>query len=160
MKASNKKQCTPSKSIYYCCVPLCCNSSSTELQEERKRLGLEKLSFHFFLDTKSPRGKEWIIKICRDIGPDFTINKSTKICSEVIFSEYSLKTERRHLRNTAIPSIFAFTTECCRTSVTLQIAHSSKIRCKLVVPVNEFDMKNYDDNFFCMVQIWGQVLRY
>jgi len=134
-------------------VPLCRNSSSKELQEERKRLGLEKLSFHSFPDTKSSRGKEWSIKIRRDIGPDFTINKSTRIYSahfkldDFIFTEYNIETERRHLKNTAVPSIFAWTTESCRATVTSQIARSSKNRCELTVPVNEFDMENYEDNF-------------
>ena len=159
MKLSNKKRCTLNKRVWrghYCCVPLCRNSSSTELQEERKRLGLEKLSFHSFPDTKSPRGKEWIIKIRRDIGPEFTINKSTRICSahfkpdDFIFIEFNIETERRHLRSTAVPSIFPWTTERCRTSITSQIACSSKYRCEVVVPMDEFDVKNFDDNFCCI----------
>ena len=63
------------------------------------------------------------------------------------FSEYNVETERRHLRNTAVPSIFAWTTERYHASVTSQIALTSKNRCELVIPVNEFDMENYEDNF-------------
>ena len=76
-----KKHCTPGKKAwrgYYCCVPLCRNSSD---QSERERLGLEKLSFHSFPDQKTPLAKEWIARIRRDVGPSFRITKRTKICS-------------------------------------------------------------------------------
>lgn len=78
---SNKKCCTPCKKSWrehYCCVPLCQNSPD---QTEKKRLGVEKLSFHSFPDQQSPLRKEWIAKISRDVGPSFTITKRTKICS-------------------------------------------------------------------------------
>lgn len=98
-KLPSKKCCTPSKNAWrghYCCVLLCRNSSSSELQEERKRLGLEKLLFHCFPDIKPPRGKEWIVKIRQDIGPNFIISKSTRICSayfkpdDFFFSEFDI----------------------------------------------------------------------
>ena len=60
-----------------------------------------------------------------------------------------MKTNRCHLRSTAIPSIFPWTTERCHTSVTSQIACSTKHRCDAVVPVDDFDTSNFDDNFCC-----------
>ena len=42
-----------------------------------------------------------------------------------------------------------WTTERCRTSVTSQIASSTKHRCDVVVPVSEFNTESFDDNFCC-----------
>ena len=149
-----KKHCTPGKKAwrgYYCCVPLCRNSSD---QSERERLGLEKLSFHSFPDQKTPLAKEWIAKIRRDVGPSFRITKRTKICSvhfnpdDFYHGEFDIQTTRRHLKPTAVPSIFPWTIKNpCRTSVTSNIASSQQQRYVLKVPVSEFDVNNFDNNF-------------
>lgn len=89
----------------------------------------------------------------RDIGPNFIVSKSTRICSahfkpdDFFFSEFNIQTERHHLKPTAVPSIFPWTTERCRTSITSQIASSSHHRCEVAVPVDEFDLENFEDNF-------------
>ena len=149
-----KKHCTPSKKAWrghYCCVPLCKNSSSNQI--ERERLGLKKLSFHSFPNVETPQAKEWIAKIQCDSGPNFKITKSTRICSvhfkpdDFIFSEFNIQTARHHLRPTAIPSIFPWTSDHHRTSITSQIASSSKQRCELAVSVDKFDVNKFHDNF-------------
>ena len=149
-----KKHCTPGKTAwrgYYCCVPLCRNSSN---QSERERLGLEKLSFHSFPDQKTPLAKEWIAKIRRDVGPSFRITKRTKICSmhfnpdDFYHSEFDIQTTRPRLKPTAVPSIFPWTIKNPRrASVTSYIASSQQQRCHLKVPVSEFDLNNFADNF-------------
>jgi len=62
----------------YCCVPDCKNSSCREM--ERKLLGLPKLSFHSFPKDEA-MVRKWIIKIKQDLGPDFKLNDSTRVCS-------------------------------------------------------------------------------
>ena len=132
-------------------MPLCRNSSD---QSERERLGLEKLSFHSFPDQKTPLAKEWIARIRRDVGPSFRITKRTKICSvhfnpdDFYHGEFDIQTTRRHLKPTAVPSIFPWTIKnSCRKSVTSNIASSQQQRYDLKVPVCEFDVNNFDDNF-------------
>lgn len=111
---------------HYCCVPLCNNSAGGH--KERERLGVPKVSFHCFPDVKSSRGKEWIQKIRRDLGRDFTITKATKICSDhfmpsdFLVDDQSLQGGRRRLKSTAVPSVFAWTKIKKRTSVTSQKA--------------------------------------
>ena len=81
------------------------------------------------------------------------ITKSTRICTvhfkpdDFIFSEFNIHTARRYLRPTAIPSIFPWTIDHHRTTVTSQIASSSKQRCELVVLVDEFDVNQFHNNF-------------
>ena len=138
-------------------MPLCRNSSANQI--ERERLGLEKLSFHSFPNAGTPRAKEWIAKIRRDTGPNFKITKSTRICSihfkpdDFIFSEFDIQTARRRLKPTAVPSVFPWTIDHHRTSVTSQIASSSKQRCELAVSVDKFDVNNFHDNFCSTTEI-------
>jgi len=72
----------------YCCVPKCHNSSGR--QKERKLLGPPKLSFHCFPNDED-MVKKWIVKIKRDPGVDFNLNKNTKICSPQHHSITSMK---------------------------------------------------------------------
>lgn len=113
----------------YCCVPLCRNSSGQ--QKERKRLGLSKISFHDFPKAGTVREKKWIVKIRRDPGCNFVINKHTKICSmhftqdDFVSVHPDYFTARPRLKPNAVPSIFPWTTQPFqRNSITSQIASS------------------------------------
>ena len=111
---------------YYCCVPVCKNS--TGCNSERSKVGLPKLSFHSFPDITSAKGKAWIKRIHRDPDSNFVVGKNTKICSEhfkdddFVFSNLSLTGERRRLKHDAIPSIFAWKKTNARISLTSQKA--------------------------------------
>ena len=150
-----RKQCTPKQKAWrgdYCCVPLCRNSSGK--QKERKRLGLPFLSFHKFPKAGTIRYKTWIVKIRRDPGSKFQINMHTKICSQHFTDEDFSLTERPRLKSTAVPSVFAWTTECFRRhSETSQIAASEKQRCDFgkrrvseSTLCSDSDDENVDDN--------------
>jgi len=95
----------------YYCVPECHNSSGR--QKERRLLGLPKLSFHSF-----PNDKDMvkIVKIKRDRGVNFDLNKNTKICSEHFtpddyFPTSDKPNSRRRLKPGVIPSVFKWTTK-------------------------------------------------
>ena len=86
------------------------------------RLVLKMTSFP---DLKTDRAKEWIVKIRRDPGVNFKITKNTKICSvhfnadDYTFREYQITSSKRRLRQTAVPSIFPWTTQVFqRNSIT------------------------------------------
>ena len=57
----------------HCCVPEC---NQKEYKNEKK----EKLSFFEFPTDETER-KKWIQAIRRDVGKDFRLTKTTKICS-------------------------------------------------------------------------------
>uniref|UniRef100_A0A671M1R8 THAP-type domain-containing protein n=1 Tax=Sinocyclocheilus anshuiensis TaxID=1608454 RepID=A0A671M1R8_9TELE len=61
----------------YCCVPGCRLFS---------RQNKENTSFHKFPQDKELQ-KTWIVKIRRDIGPNFQITKNTRVCSKHFFPE-------------------------------------------------------------------------
>jgi len=88
---------------YYCCVPLCKNSSA--MRADREHLGLPKISFHSFPNNNAVK-KEWIIKIKRD---KFKIMKDTKICSvhfvpeDFVVPLPDYPSERPHLHSHAVP---------------------------------------------------------
>lgn len=70
-------------------------------------------------------------KIRRDPGPDFVINKNTKVCSlhftsdDYISGDAALHSARRVLKATAVPSVFPWTREVYqRKSKTSQLAAS------------------------------------
>ena len=96
----------------YCCVPLCHHSSGESV--ERKLLNSGRISFHSFpnLSTDRERALKWIVKIRRDPGTSFVINKNTKICSEHFKLEDFLcgggnpQAARRTLKKMAVPSLF------------------------------------------------------
>ena len=112
---------------HYCCVPLCHNSAGGH--KERERLGAPRVSFHCFPDVNSSRGKEWIQKICRDHGRDFVVTKTTKIIcsdhfisSDFVLDDQSLQGGRRRLKSSAVSSIFVWTKNNKRMSITSQKA--------------------------------------
>ena len=131
---------------HYCCVPLCHNSSGGH--QERSQLGLPKISFHCFPEVNSEKGKAWIQKIRRDPGSDFIINKRTKVCSEhftpddFVFGNLSLNGRRRRLKQSAIPSVFAWTRgKNKRTSLT-----SQKALQPLMIDNSVKEIQNNEDN--------------
>lgn len=78
-------------------------------------------------------------KIRRDPGPDFVINKNTKVCSlhftsdDYISGDAALHSARRVLKATAVPSVFPWTREVYqRKSKTSQLAASMHQRSDLV----------------------------
>ncbi|CAN7949879.1 unnamed protein product [Ixodes hexagonus] len=87
----------------HCCVPLC------------KRYGYanksgRKVSYHKF-PTDVAMKKRWIAAIKRDEGPFFSVSKATKVCSEHFVEGDFWKgaaSGRQLLRDTAVPSVFAF----------------------------------------------------
>ena len=136
----------------YCCVPLC-RSSSGE-RAERERLGMPRVSFHSFPDVTTCTGKMWIAKIRRDPGPDFVINKNTKVCShhftpDDYISGDVLHSARRVLKGTAVPSVFPWTREVRqRKSKTSQLAasvhqRSDVIEDKVYTPIENSDVLYY-----------------
>ena len=106
--------------------------------------------------------KEWIAKICRDVGPGFNITKRTKICSvhfkadDFFLGVYDVQTARRRLKPTAVPSVFPWTANnfSC-TSVTSSIASSQQQRYNLKVPIGEFKSDNFDKNFINIAENAG-----
>ena len=125
-------------------MPLCRNSSGQ--QKERARLGLPKLSFHGFPKSGTNRYKTWIVKIRRDPGSKFVINKHTKICSQHFTDADFLPTKRPRLVQTAVPSVFPWTTECFkRHTNTSQIATSEKQRCDFIREKSSTQSSDSDD---------------
>ena len=71
-----------SSSKVYCCVPLC---------NQRGRVDPRGNRVGFFTFPKDPNiRKQWLQKIRRDVGPNFSLTKDTKICC-YIFEEKKLK---------------------------------------------------------------------
>lgn len=69
-----------------------------------------QVSYHKF-PTDMQMKKRWIAAIKRDEGQYFTVSKATKVCSEhFVESDFwpSVACGRRLLRDTAVPSVFAF----------------------------------------------------
>ena len=94
--------------------------------EERERLGLQRISFHLFpKNDKMKKEKEWIVKIRRDPGINFTVNnKHMKVCSEhfgpndFVATIPGFPTARACFQSNAIPSIFPWSTEVWYSSAT------------------------------------------
>ena len=90
--------------------------------------------YHFMIFQKlvaTVREKEWIVKIRRDPGCNFVINKHTKICSmhftqdDFVPVHPDYLTVRPRLKPNAVPSIFPWTAQAFqRNSITSQIASS------------------------------------
>ena len=59
-----------------CCVPLC-----TKKDKRDKETG-EKFSFFRFPEEENIK-KQWIHAIRRDVGPNFSINEGTRVCSGI-----------------------------------------------------------------------------
>ena len=95
-----------SGSNVYCCVPLC--NQKGNLDSHGNRVGL-------FSFPKDPNLRsQWLRKIRRDVGKDFTLIDLTKVCS-LHFDKSEIKTglgkKRMNLRTDAIPTKFAWRTE-------------------------------------------------
>ena len=96
----------------------------------REHLGMQRVSFHSFPYITTYIGKTWIAKIRRDPGPDFVINKNTKVCSLHFTSDDYISGDALHsasyvLKATAVPSLFLWTREVCqRKSKTSRLAAS------------------------------------
>ena len=94
----------------YCCVPDCRNCSGSN--KKRIQLGLRRISYHYFPNIQSAKGKLWIKLIRRDPGTNFVVNKHTKICSahfkpgDFTLPDELLEGGRRRLKQCAVPSIF------------------------------------------------------
>ena len=92
-----------SSSKVYCCVPLC---------NQRGRVDPRGNRVGFFTFPKDPNiRKQWLQKIRRDVGPNFSLTKDTKICS-LHFREEEIKTgisgKKMELVKGTIPSRFAW----------------------------------------------------
>ncbi|XP_019630251.1 PREDICTED: THAP domain-containing protein 11-like, partial [Branchiostoma belcheri] len=87
---------------FHCCVPSCTNDSRYDPEK--------KLSFHRFPKDSTQR-KAWIVKIRRDIGKDFQLSDSTRVCSAHFPAEDFTRTliGLRKLKAGAAPSIFDWT---------------------------------------------------
>ncbi|XP_073254897.1 uncharacterized protein [Porites lutea] len=94
-----------SSSKVYCCVPLC--NQTGRVDPQGNRVG-------FFTFPKDPNiRQQWLQKIRRDVGPNFSLTKDTKICS-LHFREEEIKTgisgKKIELVKGTIPSRFAWRT--------------------------------------------------
>ena len=82
---------------------------------KKECLGLQKISFYSF--PKDDKMKERFVKIRRDPGINFTVNKHTKVCSEhfgpndFVAAISDFATARARLHSNAIPSIIPWSTE-------------------------------------------------
>ncbi|XP_064462707.1 uncharacterized protein LOC135373434 [Ornithodoros turicata] len=91
----------------HCCVPLC-------KQRGTKDSDGNKVSFHRFPNDETLY-KKWIIAIKRDEGKDFQVTKCTKVCSKHFRAcDFIPGVASGHnlLRDTAVPSVFAFSKPC------------------------------------------------
>ena len=88
------------KSKSSCCVPHCTLTGYV-------LAGDGKVTFHS-LPKNDAMLKTWLVKIRRDTGPNFTVSKYTRICSQHFTPADFTITEkgRRFLRPAAIPSRF------------------------------------------------------
>lgn len=94
-----------SSSKVYCCVPLCNQTGRVDPHKETVRF------FTFPKDTNIR--KQWLQKIRRDVGLNFSLTKDTKICS-LHFRGEEIKTgisdKNMELVKSTIPSRFALRT--------------------------------------------------
>ena len=94
-----------SSSKVYCSVPLC--NQTGRIDPQGNRVG-------FFTFPKDPNiRKQWLQKIRRDVGPNFSLTKNTKICS-LHFRGEEIQTgisgKKMELVRGTIPSRFAWRT--------------------------------------------------
>ncbi|KAH8033808.1 hypothetical protein HPB51_016263 [Rhipicephalus microplus] len=99
--------------------PLLASPSNLEAHhfdaEEKLEAFLDELqvSFHRF-PKDAMIYKKWIVAIKKDEGPEFQVGKSTKVCSKHFRSSDfipSVVSGRSLLRDSAVPSVFAFSKE-------------------------------------------------
>ena len=86
-----------------CCVPLC-----TKKDKRDKETG-EKISFFRFPEEENLK-KQWIHAIRRDVGPNFSINEGTRVCSRHFRGEDLQRSLSGKVspRTGAVPSKFAW----------------------------------------------------
>ena len=86
-----------------CCVPLC-----TKKDKRDKETG-EKTSFFRFPEEENFK-KQWIHAIRRDVGPNFSINEGTRVCSRHFRGEDLQRSLSGKVspRTGAVPSKFAW----------------------------------------------------
>ena len=86
-----------------CCVPLC-----TKKDKRDKETG-EKISFFRFPEDEDLM-KQWIHAIRRDVGPYFSVNEGTRVCSRHFKTEDLRKSLNGRVspKTGAVPSIFAW----------------------------------------------------
>lgn len=86
-----------------CCVPLC-----TKKDKRDKETG-EKISFFRFPEDEDLM-KQWIHAIRRDVGPYFSVNEGTRVCSRHFKTEDLRKSLNGRVspKPGAVPSIFAW----------------------------------------------------
>ncbi|XP_078482097.1 protein MBD-R2-like isoform X2 [Ciona intestinalis] len=86
---------------YHCCVPICTGDSRYNTS----------LSFHRMPKDEQMR-KQWVVKIRRDVGPNFKITSKTRVCSKH-FKEEDFRppdnSGRRLLKEGTLPSVFDWT---------------------------------------------------
>ena len=86
-----------------CCVPLCTKKDKRDNQTGKK------ISLFRFPKEENLK-KQWIHAIRRDVGPNFSINKGTRVCSRH-FREEDLQmglNGKVSPRTGAVPNIFAW----------------------------------------------------
>ena len=98
-------------------------------------LGLPKVSFHSLPELHTVKGKTWIARIRRDPGSKFLVNKYTKICSQHFTSDDFVSLPecplvRPHLKPTAVPSVFPWSTEKFKRETLTSRKASSAIQCR------------------------------
>jgi len=85
----------------------------SSLQSKGKCRSLRKQSGIFSFPTDETFRKQWLLKIRRGVGPNFSITKHTKVCS-LHFRKEEIKTgpggKKMDLAKDAIPSKFAWRT--------------------------------------------------
>ena len=94
-----------SSSNVYCCVPLCKQKGNFDPQGNR-------VGFFSFPADQNIR-KQWLQKIRRDVGRNFSLTKNTRVCS-LHFCKEEIRTglsgKKMNLAKDAIPSKFAWRT--------------------------------------------------
>ncbi|KAH8021437.1 hypothetical protein HPB51_015617 [Rhipicephalus microplus] len=88
-------------------------SPGDSLQSSGECAAAVGVSFHRF-PKDAMIYKKWIVAIKRDEGPEFQVGKSTKVCSKHFRSSDfipSVASGRSLLRDSAVPSVFAFSKE-------------------------------------------------
>lgn len=112
---------------HYCCVPLCRNASGQNLQ--RESMGLPKLTFHSLPPVSNQRQRKvWLARIRRDVGSEFVLSSTTKICSaHFVDIDFSVQGKRRFLKQAAIPSIFPWTASRVQRSSTVSEAAAAPL---------------------------------
>ena len=102
---STSLRCPHESSNLYCCVPLC--NQKENVGPQGNRVGF------FSFPTDETFRKQWLLNIRRDVGPNFSITKHTRVCL-LHFRKEEIKTglggKKMDLAKDAIPSKLAWRT--------------------------------------------------